>query len=55
MNKSVIENCIQYFGKRGLTAYEDYGSVYLEVNTDIEVQLSSSEVLFRANEYLNEK
>jgi len=50
-----MEDCIQYFAERGLTAYEDDGSVFLKVNTDIEVQLSSLEVLFRAEQYQNEK
>ena len=38
-----------------MTAYEDDGSVYLRVSNDIEVQLSKAEVIFRADEYLNEK
>jgi len=50
-----MEDCIQYFAERGLKAYENDGRVYLKVDTDIEVQLSSSEVLFRAQEYQNEK
>ena len=54
MRVLTIEDCIQYFAERGMKAYEDDGSVYLKVDTDIEVQLSSSEVLFRAEEYQNE-
>ena len=55
MNKSTIEDCIQYFNNRGLIAHEDDGSVYLHVGYDIEVQLSTAEVIFRADEYQNEK
>jgi len=55
MKALTMEDCIQYFAERGLTAYEDDGSVFLKVNTDIEVQLSSLEVLFRAEQYQNEK
>lgn len=55
MHKIIIEDCIQYFAERGLNAYEDDGSVFLKVNTDIEVQLSTAEVSFRADEYQNEK
>jgi len=38
-----------------MIAYEDDGSVYLRVNDDIEVQLSTAEVIFRADEYLNDQ
>ena len=55
MNKSTIEDCIQYFNNRDMIAHEDDGSVYLNVGYDIEVQLSTSEVMFRADEYQNEK
>ncbi len=55
MHKIIIEDCIQYFKDRDMVAYEDDGSVYLHVGYDIEVQLSSAEVIFRADEYLNEK
>ena len=55
MNKSIIEDCIQYFNNRDMIAHEDNGSVYLSVGYDIEVQLSTAEVMFRADEYQNEK
>ena len=55
MNKSIIEDCIQYFNNRDMIAHEDDGSVYLNVGYDIEVQLSTTEVMFRADEYQNEK
>jgi len=55
MNKSTIQDCIQYFNNRDMIAYEDDGSVYLRVNDDIEVQLSTAEVIFRADEYLNDQ
>ena len=38
-----------------MIAHEDDGSVYLHVGYDIEVELSAEEVLFRADEYQNEK
>ena len=55
MHKIIIEDCIQYFKDRDMVAHEDDGSVYLRVGNDIEVQLSKAEVIFRADEYLNEK
>ena len=55
MHKIIIQDCIQYFNDRDMTAYEDDGSVYLRVGNDIEVQLSTAEVIFRADEYSNEK
>jgi hypothetical protein len=55
MNKSTIQDCIQYFNNRDMIAYEDDGSVYLRVNDDIEVQLSTAEVIFRADEHLNDQ
>ena len=55
MTKIIIEDCIQYFKDRDMVAHEDDGSVYLHVGYDIEVQLSTAEVIFRADEYLNEK
>ena len=55
MHKITIEDCIKYFNNRGLTAYEDNGSVYLNVNDDIEVQLSTAECEWRADEYYNDK
>ena len=55
MNKSIIEDCIQYFNNRDMIAHEDDGSVYLHVGYDIEVQLSTAEVIFRSDEYQSEK
>lgn len=53
MNESTIQGCINYFKERDMIAYEDDGSVYLCVGQDIEVQLSTAEVIFRADEYLS--
>tara|TARA_Y100000114_G_scaffold134716_1_gene135087 strand:+ start:173 stop:343 length:171 start_codon:yes stop_codon:yes gene_type:complete len=55
MTKKEIEDCIQYFKSRDMIAHEDDGSVYLHVGYDIEVQLSTAEVIFRSDEYQNEK
>lgn len=55
VNASTIQDCIQYFNNRDMIAHEDDGSVYLHVGYDIEVQLSTAEVVFRADEYQNEK
>jgi len=55
MSESTIKDCIQYFKNRDLIAHEDNGSVYLHVGYDIEVELSTAEVMFRADEYQNEK
>ena len=55
MTNKEIADCIQYFNNRDMIAHEDDGSVYLHVGYDIEVQLSTAEVTFRADEYQNEK
>ena len=53
MNKSTIQDCISRFKTLGLDACEDDGSVYLRVNDKIEVQLSTTEVIFRADQHLH--
>lgn len=53
-NESEIRDCIEHFKSRDIYAYEDDGSVYVDVGQEIHVQISSSEVSFRADEYRNE-
>jgi hypothetical protein len=53
MNKSIIDDCIAYFKYLGYRAYEDHGSVYVCLDRDVSVQISTAEVMWRADEYLN--
>lgn len=53
-NKTEIRNCIEHFKSRDIYAYEDDGSVYVDVGQGIHVHISSAEVSFRADEYQNE-
>jgi hypothetical protein len=54
MKKSPIQECIEHFASIGVKAYEDDGSVYVETSAKgIEVQISTAEVYFRAEENSN--
>jgi len=59
-NKPMTEaqQAIRWFKKNGVHAYEDDGSVYIEVTdseeAELEIQVSSSEVSYRAELYKEE-
>ena len=56
MHKTVIENCLNHFKSVGVDAYQDdESSVYVAVNEDIHVQISTAEIFFRADEWLNQQ
>lgn len=46
-----VELCLKYLTLAGYDAHEDDGSVFLRVDDHLEVQLSSSEVNYRADLY----
>ena len=43
--------CLKYLTLAGYDAHEDDGSVFLSVDPHLEIQLSSSEVSYRAELY----
>ena len=47
------QRCIAYFKEIGHEAHEYRGAVYLYVGDGLEVELSTEEVSFRADEYIN--
>jgi len=54
MNKSTIEDCLKHFESIDVDAYQDDdSSVYVHVGFDVYVQISTAEVIFRADEYNN--
>ncbi len=55
MNKSTIEDCLKHFESIDVNAYQDDdSSVYVHVGSDVYVQISNAEILFRADEWLNQ-
>jgi hypothetical protein len=56
MNKSTIEDCLKYFKSIDVDAYQDDdSSVYVHVGFDVYVQISNAEIIFRADEWLNQQ
>ena len=54
MNKSTIEDCLKHFESIDVNAYQDDdSSVYVHVGSDVYVQISDAEIIFRADEWLN--
>ena len=54
MKKSPIQECLEHFASIDVKAYEDDGSVYVETSAKgVEVQISTAEVYFRAEENSN--
>jgi hypothetical protein len=50
-----IQQAIRWFKENCCPAYEDDGSVYIKVDGEYEIQISSSEVSYRAELYKEEK
>jgi len=56
MNKSTIEDCLKHFKSIDVDAYQDDdSSVYVHVGGDVYVQISNAEIIFRADEWLNQQ
>jgi len=56
MNQSTIEDCLKHFESIDVSAYQDDdSSVYVHVGYDVYVQISNAEILFRADECLNQQ
>ena len=57
MNKSTIEDCLKHFESIDVDAYQDDddSSVYVHVGFDVYVQISNAEIIFRADEWLNQQ
>ena len=54
LHKIVIEDCLKHFESIDVDAYQDDdSSVYVHVGFDVYVQISTAEVIFRADEYNN--
>jgi len=53
MNKSTIQDCVDYFKRFDIQAYEEDGSVFVETSMlDIFVEISEKEIAWRADQYL---
>ena len=50
-----INQAIRWFKENCCNAYEDDGSIYIEVDGEYEIQISSSEVSYRAELYRDEE
>ena len=50
-----LNQAIRWFKTNGVHAYEEDGTVYIEVAGEYEIQISSSEVSYRAELYREEK
>ena len=48
MDKNKIKLALQWFKNNDIPANEDDGSIYVSVNENIEVQISTAEVNYRA-------
>jgi hypothetical protein len=48
--KELIEDCIECFKRFDIQAYEENGSVHVEVALDVFVQISDAEVFLRADQ-----
>ncbi len=55
MKKSTIEDCLSHFKSIDVDAYQDDSSVYVHVGCEVYVQISSAEIVFRADEWLNQQ
>ena len=56
-NQSIIEDCLAYFNhfeSEGISAYEDDGSVYVNIRGFDTVQISKAEVTYRADLFKSE-
>ena len=53
-HKIAIEDCLKRFEQMGVYAYQDDdSSIFVGVAPGVYVQISTEEVIFRANEYNN--
>ena len=48
-NKWAVSSAIKWFEDNDIQAYEDSGSIYISVNEDTDIQISSAEVAYRAD------
>lgn len=56
MNKSTIEDCLKQFKSINVDAYQDDdSSVFVRIDDYVHVQISDAEIIFRADEWLNQQ
>lgn len=56
MNKSTIEDCLKQFKSLNVDAHQDdNSSVFVRIDDFVHVQISNAEILFRADEWLNQQ
>ena len=56
MNKSTIEDCLKQFKSINVDAYQDDdSSVFVKIDDYVHVQISNAEIIFRADEWLNQQ
>tara|TARA_R100001440_G_scaffold858_3_gene2817 strand:+ start:1272 stop:1436 length:165 start_codon:yes stop_codon:yes gene_type:complete len=51
MNKIVIKDCLKHFESIDVDAYEEDGSVYVNVGFEVYVEISKEETAFRADQW----
>ena len=54
LHRIVIDDCLEYFSEKGIPAYDDDGSVYITIEGFDSVQISTAEVLYRADQFKSE-
>lgn len=56
IHKIVIEDCLKRFEQMGVYAYQDDdSSIFVGVAPGVDVQISKAEIIFRADEWLNQQ
>ena len=54
--KTIIEDCLKHFESIDVYAYQDdWSSVYVHIGFDVCVEISNTEILFRADLWKNEQ
>ena len=47
--KTELELALRWFKNSDILAYEDDGSIYLPLNNDTDIQISTAEIAYRAD------